>query len=173
MKKSLNEYPEYQSAYKKLTDMQQELTALDHEKNRIFSHMADEKQTDHLALAAQELLSGKKPAMPKPEDDRLDELRFREKVLTRAILIQKGALEKLAAELSRQICAEAKPEYNRLVANMSKAAALLREAVVAEIVFRDELISGSVAIEGLKPMPMYGAKHRLEYYINEAKSAGY
>ena len=174
MKKRLQDFPQWQEANQKLVDMQLELTEVQAERNEILTaQMAGRNRPSHLDDAVEELLSGGRLAMPQPEDDRLDELRFRSQVLNKAIPIQRNLISNLEGDLSEQICKEAKPEYRKCVEAVVEASALLLKAVTAEQDFRDELSAGGVKTTHLNPVIFYKTKHRCEYFLTEAGKAGY
>jgi len=172
--KRLIDFPEWQSEQKKLTDMQLELMAVQAERQEILANqMAGRNRPGHLDSAVQELLAGGRPTMPLPEDDKLDELSFRGQVLRKAIVIQEGTLRNLQSDLSQQIADENRPHYKKLVLNVVRSAAALRDAVIAEESFRDELQRGGVKESHISPVIFYNTKYRTEYFLNEAKKAGY
>jgi hypothetical protein len=177
MKRKLDDFQEWQMANAKYNSMLEELTAIDIEKNKILSNRGATEAVDTLELAAQSLLAGKDVIAPPVEnDDILYQLRYRTKVLNRAIPFQKRLLQELQTKLSREICSAAKPEYSKMVRKVADIAKQLHAAVQTEEKYRTELENGSVLIEtgGLEACCMTRSiQFQIEAFLNRTTEQGH
>jgi hypothetical protein len=91
----------------------------------------------------------------------------------RATELQRLRLTQLRTEVSRQIIAQALPEYHRAVARVAAAARELLAASRIEVSIRQPLYGSDVALGEMFPMPVPDVVvERLEHYLDEAESSG-
>lgn len=169
----LTDCPEWQAAEKKLTDWQEEFTAVDQELARLAAHRASENDRNVFQDAAQAMLSGGDYEIPAAGNDTQErELRFRRKTLRLVLDQHKGDMEALRRKLSMELCNEARPEYSKIVKEMAAASEKLLTIIGKEKALREGMTEGNVVTDYLAPCTP-SATGRLEIFLNNARELGY
>jgi hypothetical protein len=150
--KALNDYPEWQKAESKLAELQSELREVEAGIDAHNAAMAGPQHRDRMGEAALAYLDGgPEPAPAVMHAETMAELRERRALLIKALTIHRQRMADMRHRLSGEICKEARPAYQKLIADLAKKAQALAEVAAQEERFRDGLLQGGVDFAALLP----------------------
>lgn len=177
--------PRYVAAQNRYTQLQQELSALEGDRDRALAGLNSigTVAQDRITEEAQALLSGEQLQTTSNRDTLLktySELMHKMRVLREAISMQKSIVQSLAAEIGNEIATTLLPQHMANVAAVAKAALQLSSAIEAEADLRNELIAKGIPFTAvLRPMVFTGvglvgdSQSRLVRYLLECEEYGF
>lgn len=177
--------PRYVAAQNRYTQLQQELSALEVDRDRALAGLNSigTVAQDRIAEEARALLSGEQSHTESSRDTLLktySDLMHKMRVLREAIGMQKGIVQSLAVEIGNEIAAELLPQHMANVAAVAKAALQLSSAIEVEADLRNELIAKGIPFSAvLRPMVFTGVglvgdnQSHLVRYLLECEAYGF
>lgn len=177
MQKSLKDFPAWVEAEKRLVQIQLQIADTDLEYqaqlNGLIAQRA-QRASERLEAEALGVLDGTQPP-PTIEEQQLQNIERRLKVLRRAEQIHRQRMTALRSEISKNIAQQVQPEYEALIRDLAKAAAALARLVEKEQRFRDELQQGDISFTStFSPCPLRGFgtlkedHSRVSHFLKEA-----
>lgn len=147
---SLEQFEDWKKASDRLEEMKLDLQTLEDKTAEILHkiiHAENYGKNDSLTVEAMALLGGGKESVPDTGSLRteLGKINHDKLVLTRAIEIQKRAVEKLRHKRSAELCKGLTPKYKGLVRDVARAAVNLAKMMQKERQFRDNLFQADIA----------------------------
>ncbi len=174
---------DFVAAQVKLTGLQTELAKVIDGIDSINQVLSQEgKRSDTVTDAANRLLSGDTGSVPAHPDSqlhtKLDTLRDRRRVMSRAIELQKDNINKLQAAASAFVEKETRPDYVRTVKKLAESVAKLSKCVEEEQKHR--LLFDSLGLHYYRNpavFPRIGtlsdSASQANYFLNELVKSGY
>lgn len=182
---SLEQFEDWKKASDRLEEMKLDLQTLEDKTAEILHkiiHAENYGKNDSLTVEAMALLGGGKESVPDTGSLRteLGKINHDKLVLTRAIEIQKRAVEKLRHKRSAELCKGLTPKYKGLVRDVARAAVNLAKMMQKERQFRDNLFQADIAFTGyLPPVVFKGVGYlddpfsTINHFLEEAEKEGY
>ena len=157
MKISLNNHPGYKAAHGKLEQLQRDRNEADTRLREKLSQRRQARMSDAQTkrrVQAEAMLRGESVATVNEIeiDDSISRSKEHIRILDAAIHIQQGELMKQRAKASAAICAELRPEYEKIVSDLVAAVKKLESVQLAEEEFRDTMIRADLQFTSLLPV---------------------
>jgi hypothetical protein len=145
----LSDDPAVAAAEAKLNELKADLAQSERDRDAASATGGDTQMSDR-DRAARALLGDEAPASTISS---ADELTAKIQTLRRAIEIQTGIYENAISAASRAIAESLRPEYEKIVRRGAKALTALRQFIIDEKVFRDELTAAGLRFTtAIRPM---------------------